>query len=146
MKKSILIFTIIFFTVGKLCSQNLPKRPTFSDVRSYNQSNLLKIDIGFNKTQVIEAMGGVKNIQTYSRSKAKIGVISNPYSRDLKTDMDGNSIEILWYFTDIKNNDGSIRKEDLTPIILEKNSVVGLGWGFYEDYSKRKEFNINLNN
>ena len=146
-------FTLfLFLSCYTLYSQDLPRKPLTSDVRSYNQSNLLKINIGMVKSEVIEKMGGISSIQTYWRENEKIGSrykgdkINNPYSRDLKTDNNGTPIEILWYYTDLKSKDGAIRKDELTPIILESNKVVGLGWGFYEDYSRRKDFNINLNN
>ena len=150
--------SVIFSFLLILCtnisiSQELPKKPRASDVRSMNQNNLMKIEIGMTKKEVIENMGGIKTIQTYytdpvyfiSRKNAKGLVISNPYSRDIKTDSSGNIIEILWYYTDLKGSDNAIRKDELTPIILEKNLVVGLGWGFFEDYSKRKELNFNIN-
>jgi hypothetical protein len=63
----------------------------------------------------------------------------------LLKDKSNNNIEIIWYFTDIKKADGAITKDELTPIILENNKVTGIGWGYYEDYSKRKEINININ-
>lgn len=131
--------------------QKLPKKPSESDVRAYNQSNLLKIDLGVDKATVIREMGGVQNIQTYPvltvmnwGMRGKTVVISNPYSRDLKYGKDSTVIEILWYYTDLKNADGAINKEELTPIILENNKVAGLGWGFYQDYAKKKEITIDL--
>lgn len=134
-------------------SQTLPKKPRTSDVRSMNQQNLMKIEIGMTKKEAVENMGGIKVIQTYytdpvyyiSRKNAKGLIISNPYSRDMKTDSAGNIIEILWYYTDLKGIDNAIRKDELTPIVFENNLVVGLGWGFFEDYSKRKELNFNIN-
>jgi hypothetical protein len=140
-------FTNTFF------AQQLPNKPRTSDVRSMNQNNLMKVEIGMSKSKVIESMGGIQTIQTYytdpvyfiSRKNAKGLTINNPYSRDLKSDSAGNNIEILWYYTDLKGTDDAIRKDELTPIILENNALVGLGWGFFEDYSKRKELNININ-
>ena len=150
-------FIVIFFILVSYWShsQELPDKPFLDDVRSFNQSNLLKINIGLNRTEVIEAMGGILTIQTYQPSVGRYGntkpgpkdkKINNPYSRDLKLDNNGTQIEILWYYTDLKSQDGAIRKDELTPIIFEANKVIGIGWGFYEDYSKKKELNINLNN
>jgi len=44
-------------------SQTLPKKPRASDVRSMNQQNLMKIEIGTTKNEAIEIMGGIKTIQ-----------------------------------------------------------------------------------
>ena len=141
---------LLFINATNLFSQSLPKKPTLDDVRAYNQTNLMKVELGFNKEQVIKAMGGMQNIQSYypkdpyTWAKPKYLVIANPYSRDLKTGKDSATIEILWYYTDLKNADGAINKEELTPIILEKNAVVGVGWGFYTDYAKKQEITVDV--
>ena len=51
-------------------------------------------------------------------------------------------MEILWYYTNTNKADGDITKEQQTPIVLDKNAVVGLGWDFYEAYAKRKGITI----
>lgn len=147
MKISLIIVFLLFLSFLAF-SQELPKYPLSNDVMSYNQSNLLKVDLGMNKKTVIEKMGGIQTIQTYLSSewgfRDKTEKINNPYSRDLKSDKEGNPIEILWYYTDLKKRDGAITKDELTPVILEKDTVVGVGWGFYTDYAKRKEFVIDI--
>jgi hypothetical protein len=150
--KQFIFFSLILISINAT-GQTLPKKPTESDIRSYNQLNLMKVDTGMTKAQVVESMGGIKSIQSYVKDPVywltkpydKSLIINNPYSRDMKTDSLGNTIEILWYYTDRKIVDGAITKDELTPIIFEKGKVVGIGWGFYEDYSKRKELNIITN-
>jgi hypothetical protein len=133
-----------------LTAQTLPRRPKLADLRNYNQANLMHIDIGMNKQQVLDAMGGVKTVPIFDPDRPlgskKTPGISNPYSRDIKKDSIGNVIEILWYYTDQKDDDRSITKNELTPIVMENNSVVGLGWGFFEDYAKRKEIFFDFTN
>ena len=110
------------------------------------------------KKEVIESMGGIKSIQTWTNKLRKemtmwlikYQVINNPYSRDLTSDDKGNSIEVLWYYTDnsigkSQDNDKIIQK-DLTPIILKNNSVIGMGWGFYTNYSKNNNINFSIDN
>ncbi len=145
---SILIFCLVSY--GQKSLKNI-RKPTLSDVRSINQENIFKIDLGLNKDQVLEIMGGIQRIQTYSETRdpawgyfPKEDVIMNPYSRDLKYAKDGSTVEIIWYYTDVKEQDGAINKDELTPIILEKNKVVGIGWGFYLDYAKRNEITIDI--
>lgn len=152
MKQAIRICLTIFLILQSLTliSQTLPKRPKIADVRSYNQFNLLSINAGMTKQQVIDKMGGIKVIKIYDPNQIlgqkNVGKISNPYSRDMKKDKNGTLIEILWYYTDVKKVDAAIGKDELTPIVFESDLVVGIGWGFFEDYSKRKEIFINLNN
>jgi len=138
---TILLFAFVFIA-HDIFAQTLPKKPSREEVGSYNQSNLLKVDIGTTKARVLEVMGGVKKIQTHVNTTfvtKKHGiVINNPYTREFKTDSAGSTTEVLWYYTNTNKADGDITKEQLTPIILEKNAVVGLGWDFFEQYAKRK--------
>lgn len=105
-------------------------------------------DAGMSKKEVLQVMG-TKAIQTYlwdpQYGRRKYRLIANPYSVDLKQDGQGNSIQILWYYTDQKAADNAINKDELSPIVLENDKVIGYGWGFFEDYAKRKEIFINMN-
>jgi hypothetical protein len=135
---------------GTVFCQDLPEEPTTRDIRSWNKTKLMTIDIGMDKAKVLELMGGVKNIQSYTikttrcspnkevTTTSKDDVINNPFQRDLTKDKDGNTIEILWYYTDKYKSDGIITKDELTPIVLENNIVIIIGWNFYTDYAKKK--------
>ncbi|HEX5152525.1 MAG TPA: DUF3192 domain-containing protein [Parafilimonas sp.] len=142
---TVLLFALIL-TADGIFAQPLSKKPSRDEVGSYNQANLLKVDIGVTKTKVLEVMGGVQKIQTYTSTsfmtKKESVIINNPFNREFKTDSAGNTIEFLWYYTNINKADGDITKEQQTPIVLEKNAVVGMGWDFYEDYAKRKGITI----
>ena len=146
MKSAAVVLIALMFTAHDIFAQALPKKPSRSEVGSYNQSNLLKVDIGFNKNKALEVMGGIQKIQTYTSTsfmtKKEDIIINNPLNREFKTDSAGNTIEIVWYYTNIKKADGDITKQQQTPIILDKNAVVGMGWDFYEDYAKRKGITI----
>ena len=142
MKSVAILLFALMFTAHNIFAQTLPKKPARNEVGSYNQSNLLRVDLGVTKTKVLEVMGGIQKIQTYvttSFMTKKEGIIiNNPFNREFKTDTAGNTMEILWYYTNINKAEGDITKEQQTPIILEKNAVVGMGWDFYEEYAKRK--------
>ena len=142
---TVLLFALMLTTQG-IFAQALPKKPSRSDVGNFNQANLLKIDIGVSKNKALEAMGGVQKIQTYTTTslvtKKEDIVINNPVNREFKTDSAGNTVEIVWYYTYSKKADGDITRQQQTPVILEKNAVVGMGWDFYEDFAKRRGINI----
>ncbi|HEX6168266.1 MAG TPA: DUF3192 domain-containing protein [Chitinophagaceae bacterium] len=146
MKSAALLLFGLMLTAHSIFAQTLPKNPTRSDVGSYNHANLLKIDIGASKSKALEVMGGIQKIQTYVTAnvvtKKKDIVINNPVVREFKTDSAGNTVEVVWYYTYSKKAEGDITKEQQTPVILEKNAVIGMGWDFYEDYAKRKGINI----
>ena len=141
-----LLFALTLFA-NNIFGQPLPKKPSRSEVGSFNQANLLKIDLGVTKTKVLEVMGGIQKIQTYVHTtfltKKESIIINNPFGRDFKTDTAGQTMEILWYYTSINKADSAaITKAEETPIILEKNAVVGMGWDFYEEYAKRKAITL----
>lgn len=142
---ALLVFTVLI-TTHNAFAQLLPKKPSRVELGSYNQSNLLKIDLGITKTKLLEVMGGIKKIQTYTSTsfmtKKESIIINNPVNREFKTDSAGNTIELIWYYTNVNKAEGEITKEQQTPIILEKNAVVGMGWDFYEQYAKRKGMTI----
>jgi hypothetical protein len=142
MKLAAILLVALTFTAYNTFAQALPKKPSRKEVGSYNKANLLNIDLGASKDKVVEAMGGIQKIQTYVSTspvtKKKDVIINNPYGRDFKTDSSGNTMEILWYYTNVNKEGGVITSLDRTPIILEKNAVVGMGWDFYEAYAKRK--------
>jgi hypothetical protein len=146
MKSAAILLFALMLTAHDIFAQNLSKKPSRNEVGSYNQANLLKVDIGVTKTKVLEVMGGVQKIQTYTSTsfmtKKESVIINNPINREFKTDSAGNTIEVLWYYTNINKADGDITKEQQTPIVLEKNAFVGMGWDFYEDYAKRKGITI----
>ena len=142
---ALLLFTVLI-TTHNAFAQLLPKKPSRVELGSYNQSNLLKIDLGITKTKLLEVMGGIKKIQTYTSTsfmtKKESIIINNPVNREFKTDSAGNTIELIWYYTNVNKAEGDITKEQQTPIILEKNAVVGMGWDFYEQYAKRRGITI----
>src|SRR5215470_11397251 len=147
MKSAAVLLVALMLTAHDIFAQaSLPKKPSRSEVGSYNQANLLRVDIGASKTKVLEVMGGVQKIQTYTSTsfvtKKESVIINNPFNREFKTDSAGNTIEVLWYYTNVNKADGDVTKEQQTPIVLDKNAVVGMGWGFYEDYAKRKGITI----
>jgi len=146
MKSAAVLLFALMVIVHNIFAQTLPKKPTRNEIGSYNQANLLKVDLGATKNKVVETMGGVQKIQTYTSTsfvtKKESIIINNPFNREFKTDTAGNTLEILWYYTNINKADGNITKEQQTPIILEKNAVVGMGWDFYEAYAKRKGITI----
>ena len=146
MKSAAILLFALMLIAHDIFAQTLSKKPSRNEIGSYNQANLLKVDIGVTKNKVLEVMGGVQKIQTYTSTsfmtKKESVIINNPFNREFKTDSAGNTLEILWYYTHVNKVEGDITKEQQTPIILDKNAVVGLGWDFYEDYAKRKGITI----
>jgi hypothetical protein len=68
--------------------------------------------------------------------------VTNPYRNETVRSAAGTSVEVLYYYTDVKHADGSITDDELTPIVLEEGRVVGWGWSFVDQAVERYEIRI----
>jgi len=96
---------------------------------SINRDNLMKLDLGMTKDQVLEIMGKPDFTEAYQ----KFGVVT----------------ETLYYYTKKRRvdtyrrwPDENIQKDECTPVVFERGKLTG--WG--DDFLQRKpkvEFEIN---
>jgi hypothetical protein len=110
---------------------------TTNSIRTMNRENLIKLSLGMTKQEVLNAMGGIKTITADDGTK-----INNPWRTEIMKGEDNNYYEILFYYTDIKNSDGAINDNELTPIILSENKVIGWGWSFLNDNVKKYQVEV----
>ena len=66
MKSVAILLFALMITAHNIFAQALPKKPARNEVGSYNQANLIKVDLGVTKTKVLEVMGGVKKYRHMS--------------------------------------------------------------------------------
>lgn len=92
------------------------------DVRIKNRENLLRLAIGINKFEVLQTMG-----------TETIGTVNNPYRVETPLDKDGQLLEVLFYHTDVRKEDKLISDNELTPIVLKDNKLIGWGWAFLSE-------------
>jgi hypothetical protein len=92
------------------------------DVRIKNRENLLRLAIGINKFEVLQTMG-----------TETIGTVNNPYRVETPLDKDGRLLEVLFYHTDVRKKDKLISDDELTPIVLQDNKLIGWGWAFLSE-------------
>ena len=103
---------------------------TFGGFISQNRQNIARLEYGMTKAQVHETMG-MASIRDYA----------NPYSSNLYRRDNGDVVEVLSYWTDGSYQDG-ISDDDLTPVVLVNNSVIGWGRTFFGDYVQKMEIKI----
>lgn len=87
------------------------------------------------KAEVLATMG-TATIPT------EVGIINNPYRAETFRSKAGSTIEILFYYTDLKRSDGAITDDELTPIVLENDRLIGWGWSFLTQDTSRHEITI----
>lgn len=114
MKKLIYLFVIVMLVSG--CASTMP----WNIERA--RKNLMKIEIGMSKQEVIDIMGA-------------------PYDREAYILENGETVEFLIYLTKYTYS-GSIPDSDTTPICFHNEKVTGWGRNFYISEKKRYEIEI----
>lgn len=87
-----------------------------------NRKNLMKLEIGMSKQEVINIMG-------------------SPYDGEVYKLADGQILEFLIYLTKYTDS-GPIPDSDTTPICLQNGQITGWGRNFYISEKKRYEIEI----
>jgi hypothetical protein len=122
---NLLLLSILTILGG--CGLIAEKNSALEDFRRLNRQRLAKeIRIGMSEEEVRELMKG------YTATAELMGpriVCSNPHRSETRN-LGEDSALVLWYYTDLKKNDGVISDDELTPIVLQHNSVIGWGTAF----------------
>jgi len=93
-------------------------------IMDQNNENLLKLEMGMNKDQVLKIMG-------------------KPDLNEAYQSLYGKSVTIFFYYTQRQWNDGNTTKDECTPIVFEDGKLVGWGDEFYKN---KMEVDINIKN
>jgi len=98
-----------------------------------NLSNLSQISVGMSQEEVSRIMGD-SVIVGYEITSEKSGAfkpitVRNP-QRSETIQRGGKVYQAVFYFTSIRQEDGSITDDELTPLIFRDGRLVGQGWPF----------------
>ncbi len=82
----------------------------------------------------VAATMGEKTTIGYERPDVTSGAyhpasVSNPYHKELLR-ASGKTYDVFYYFTHIQRADGIISSDELTPLVFEKDVLIGKGWDF----------------
>lgn len=108
--------------------------PGFERVQSESRAKLYKLEPGMTRVQVLEAMG--TEPMEYNKGMFQTGAIPQPWDAEEHV-LGGESVEILYYVTDIRTADGEISDDELTPLVLVEGKLAGWGWPFLADFESR---------
>lgn len=111
---------------------------TMESIRTTNRENLNKLSLGMTKQQALNYMGTT----TLKTTDGSGDIVTNPWRTEILKGKDNESYEILFYYTDTKAADGAITDDELTPIILKENKVIGWGWSFLNDNVLKYQINL----
>jgi len=102
-------------------------------IRTKNRENLLRLSLGMAKFDVLQIMG----TQT-------VESITNPYKVETPKGKDGSLYEVLFYHTDLRNKDGLVADNELTPMVFENGQLIGWGWAFLSEVVPNYRYQIEL--
>ena len=107
---------------------------TPQQVRTMNKEKLNELEIGMNENVVLMIMGS-KTIKIESAPFS----IENPFKIEIYSN-DVDVYKILYFYTDLVKRDGFITDEELTPIIIKNNKLIGWGRNVWKEIVVSKEF------
>jgi len=108
------------------------------DSREDVKDRLVKLSIGMSKEQVFDVMGTeVFSDEFFVSNSAKL-IIDGPDQSENAYNED-EIFEVIYYVTDIKDDDGFISSDELTPIVFNKNKLIGWGNIFLQNNIQKYE-------
>ena len=94
--------------------------PRPAAIRERNRDNLSRLSIDMNRKEVLRIM-------------------RKPYRTELMRMPKGETVELLLYYTDLKAADNAITDDELTPVVLMDDKVVGWGWMLLRRYRTEQQ-------
>lgn len=121
-------------------------RKSISQTTAVNRTNLLKLSLGISKDEAISIMGTKPMDANYTELSGKRKItrgitITNPYRSEVLQGKD-KTLEVIYYVTDDKNNDGAISDDELTPLVFDNGKLIGWGQGFLQDNIQKYEIRM----
>ena len=104
-------------------------------VRKTNRKRILKLSAGMTRKEAMKVMGKSAGGGLFGEPSVK-----SPYKSET-LQSNARSFELLYYYTDINSrihisNPGTIRDEDLTPLVFENDILIGWGKTFVKTLIK----------
>ena len=111
--------------------------------RMENRQKLVRLSIGMTKAEVLDVMGTKTMVlKSTADLETEVSRINNPYRVESAKDTLSQTYEILFYYTDMKKTDGVITDDELTPLVIKDEKLIGWGWTFLGDTIKRYQIDI----
>ncbi len=123
--KKLCVFLMILSIAGCVSSSE--------QIRTKNRENLLRLSLGMPKFDVLQIMG-----------TQKVKYITNTYKVETPKGKNGSLYEVLFYHTDVKNKDGLVADNELTPLVFEDSQLIGWGWAFLSEIVPNYRYQIEL--
>ncbi|MCK4872248.1 MAG: DUF3192 domain-containing protein [Phycisphaerales bacterium] len=97
--------------------------PSHDQIRAENRLALASITVGMTRAEV-DAVMGLRTIRTTQ------GWITNPHRTEVRRADNGDTYDVLYYYTTVTVHDGKVSDRELTPVVLQDGHVIGWGSDF----------------
>jgi len=89
--------------------------------------------LGMTRQEVIQVM--LDDVQQLQMS----GMVTNPFKTRFFRNVDGATLEVMYYYTGMKRGDDRVTREEVTPVILKDDAVVGWGWEALQEMTGKRQ-------
>lgn len=139
MRIQALFFILICISSLSFSQEPIEKKyDTFNDFLVEQNDKIAQLSNGLSLTEVKEIMGPPVTVIILKAKniKALNQLFKQPESLNKYKGNPKITVDILWYFSTPKDQNGLISKSECTPILFENGFLVGKGWGFFKKYRK----------
>src|SRR3989338_203133 len=141
--KELLSFLTVILLTGCV-SINLDPNAAQSSLQGRKElSAVNKLRVGMSYDEVIATMGNHLtigyDIDPQNPGQIKPITLASPY-RQLVLKTRTGTYEVLYYYTHVKNPDGVIAEDELTPLVFKDKKLIGLGIDFLFKIKNETEF------
>lgn len=105
---------------------------SFDNITKENRERLNRLSIGMGKNEVLSIMG----TETVNVPFNSPSIITSPYKNETMLGASGKTYEILFNNTEVKNKDGVISDDELTPLVFEGGKLIGWVNTFFSDIKR----------
>jgi hypothetical protein len=112
--------------------------PILVDIGAENRGQLLLLRPGMTRGEVLELMETsvteeyLLGRRAFDTSWDKDALMSNPYRTAQMRMDDGSDVELLFYYTGSSNRGEAVTDDELTPLVLVNDTLVGWGWSYLD--------------
>jgi len=135
--KNLLLVLICVMLVGCYAT-------TVHQVTAPNRANLIKLSIGMSKNEAISIMGTTPFSAggfNFTGGQTTRMTINNPYRSEILQGKN-KTLEVVYYVTDVKSDDGAITDDELFPLVFDEGKLIGWGWSFLQDNIQKYEIRV----
>lgn len=109
-----------------------PKPITIDELRAHNREAITHLSLGMSREQLMLAMGTMRAVNEVWTGPTVVDwtelSANNPQRTEVFSGAKGEQVEIVYYVTETKRDDGAITDDELTPVILVNGIVQAWGW------------------